>query len=73
VTDVLPGAGIGEPISTRVGQTKGIVQLAVGQQSGIGRDRGTAKFAASTGDRNRASAPRCAIVAAFDPPKDAEF
>jgi hypothetical protein len=44
MASVFAGARIGERIGTRVGQAHGIVQLAVGQQAGIGGDRGAAKL-----------------------------
>jgi hypothetical protein len=41
---VLAGARIGEGVGTRVGQSQRVVQLAIGEQPGIGRDRGAAKL-----------------------------
>ena len=38
------GACVGEHIGTRVGQAQRVIQLAIGQQPGIGGDRGTAKL-----------------------------
>jgi hypothetical protein len=35
---------IGEGVGTRVGQSQLVVQLAIGEQPGIGRDRGAAKL-----------------------------
>ena len=41
---VLAGAGIGERVGTRVGQSQGVVQLTIGKQPCIGRDRRAAKL-----------------------------
>ena len=41
---VLAGARVGQRIGRRVGQAQRVVQFAVGQQSGIGGDRRTAKL-----------------------------
>lgn len=71
---------IGERIGIRVGQAQRIIQLAVGQQPGIGGDRRAAKIEAADDGRNRASAnpdplhpsgPR--LLPSLDLPQDAEF
>ena len=41
---VLAGARVGQRIGTRVGQAQRVIQLAIGQQPGIGGDRGAAKL-----------------------------
>ena len=41
---VLAGARVGQRIGRRVGQAQRVVQFAVGQQSGIGGNRRTAKL-----------------------------
>jgi hypothetical protein len=41
---VLAGACIGESVGTRVSQSQGVVQLAIGKQPRIGRDRRAAKL-----------------------------
>ena len=41
MTTVFSGVPIGERIGTRLGQPDRIIQLAIGQQPGIGGDRGT--------------------------------
>src|SRR5271166_6856 len=38
--DLLAGAWIGEHVTTHVGQGYRVIQLAVGQQPGVGGDRG---------------------------------
>ena len=48
MTTVFSGVPIGERIGTRVGQPERIIQLAIGQQPGIGGDRGTAKLQQQT-------------------------
>jgi len=40
---VLVGARIGESVGTRITQSQGVVQLAIGKQPRIGRDRRAAK------------------------------
>ena len=40
--------GVGQRIGTRLGQPDCIIQLAIGQQSGVGGDRGTAKLQPQT-------------------------
>ena len=44
MTAVLAGARIGKDIGTRLGQPQRFIQLAIGEQPGIGRDRGAAKL-----------------------------
>ena len=41
---VLAGARVRQRLGSRVGQVQGIVQVAVGQQPGIGGNRRTAKL-----------------------------
>ena len=48
MTTVFSGVPIGERIGTRLGQPDRIIQLAIGQQRGIGGDRGTAKLRQQT-------------------------
>ena len=48
VPTVLAGARISQPIGTRVGQVERVIQFAVSQQPGIGRDRGAAKLQEQT-------------------------
>ena len=48
MTTVFFRVPIGERIGTRLGQPDRIIQLAIGQQRGIGGDRGTAKLQQQT-------------------------
>ena len=48
MTTVFSGVPIGERIGTCLGQPDRIIQLAIGQQPGIGGDRGTAKLQQQT-------------------------
>ena len=41
---ILAGARIGEHVTTRVAQAHRVIQSAIGQQPGIGGDRGAAKL-----------------------------
>jgi hypothetical protein len=41
---VLAGAGISEHLTSQCGQAEHVVEFAVGEQPGIGRDRGTTKL-----------------------------
>ena len=41
---ILAGAAIGELVTGRVGQAQRVIQLAIGQQPGIGGDRSAAKL-----------------------------
>ena len=41
---VLAGARVSEQTSPAVGQTEGVMQLPIGQQPGVGGDRGTTKL-----------------------------
>ena len=44
VATVLAGARVGQRVGPRVSQAERVVQLAIGQQPGIGGDRGTMKL-----------------------------
>ena len=54
---VLAGARIGEGVGTRVGQCQRVVQLAIGEQPGIGRDRGAAKLQIRRRSKSSLSVP----------------
>jgi hypothetical protein len=41
---ILAGAAIGEFVTGRVGQAQRVIQLAIGQQPGVGGDRSAAKL-----------------------------
>jgi hypothetical protein len=49
MTPVLAGAGISEHLTGQCGQPKHVVKLAIGEQSGIGRDHGATKLQHQTG------------------------
>ena len=56
MTTVFSGVPIGERIGTRLGQPDRIIQLAIGQQRGIGGDRGTANFSSRRRSKSSLSA-----------------
>jgi hypothetical protein len=66
VATILAGACISEPIGTRVGQADRVIQLTVGQQPSIGRDRGATKLEHQTAVEIEPQPP-------LDPLQDADF
>jgi hypothetical protein len=44
MTTILASARIGKRIGTRVGQAQRVIQFAIGQQPGIGGERGAAEL-----------------------------
>jgi hypothetical protein len=65
VTDVLAGACFGERIGARVGQAHRIIQLAIGQQPGIGRVAGPRNCSINRRSKSSLSASLVASPAGF--------
>ena len=76
---ILAGARVGQRLGTRAGQAQRIIQLAAGQQPGVGGDRGAAELQQQTTveiepqSALSASPVGSAIAAPVIPPQHNEF